>query len=68
MTKFVIDRDQIVHTASCKSAAPGATKYMATPKDYIEMHAHLARPDYRDRHSAPATIKPCELCIPSDAE
>ncbi len=86
MTKFVIDAGQTCHTSYCTSVGPEPKAYLASmpivvdgkpalvaPKDYIEMAAHLARPDTSGatgtgfaRHAGPAIVKPCPVCLPSD--
>ncbi len=87
MTSFVADDDHIVHTTYCKDVGDNPVAYiasmpilddkgkpaLATPKDYVEMHAHLLRPDSSgsggtgfSRHEGPSILRPCDMCIPGD--
>lgn len=61
--KWVIDDVEVVHVKHCAMVIAPATDYKVSIPTTEDMAAHLARPDVKDRRSAPSPLVPCDQCI-----
>ena len=78
-TKWVVDRNDVVHAGYCNVKGDYCIPYVATKlvkgtdgrfvqspvTDYREMAIHLSGSDIRDNHRGTPLVKPCRVCVPA---
>lgn len=63
LMRWVIDDVEVVHVKHCAMAFGRAVDYKVVIATTEAMAEHLARPDTKDRRTAPGPLVPCDQCI-----